>query len=480
MLFEAKRRATDDASAMESENLGNYNETAGTEKEERSRKRSQSITTKGGYFVDMLRLFHPTTPHLFTNWCSPTGARQTNYGCRLDYILADLCLALDLQLATFCYIRPDIHGSDHCPVAIDLDVVSIPATKCPSLCSKFYPQFSGKQLKLASFLVKESADKILGRNSSVSGLSCDFDDSVALSALKCNEENNDILKRKSNADAVKLKNKKSSTKNKLKKNENKKNKGIQMSIKSFVEEKYHETPWCNEVCGSELEGIVDIDSYYEPNDSMFTVFYENDVSSAQLLENVCNLPKNCPESLSKESDQFHKAAPHATSSGETSPIDFSSRPPLTSFTCHQSAYQSNATSFFPTLKTTPHTNQTFNAISASKTTATTTAATATANTATATTATATATATTAASTTVTATTDATFSCTTTSNNKSTWKQLLKGPPEAPLCAGHREACLLRVVKKEGSNLGRSFWVCRKPPGHRGDPQASCNTFVWLN
>ena len=42
-----------------------------------------------------------------------TGARKTNYGTRLDYILVTEALA---ALADWCEIKPDFIGSDHCPV----------------------------------------------------------------------------------------------------------------------------------------------------------------------------------------------------------------------------------------------------------------------------------------------------------------------------------------------------------------------------
>ena len=42
-----------------------------------------------------------------------TGARKTNYGTRLDYILVTDALA---SLAEWCEIRPEFVGSDHCPV----------------------------------------------------------------------------------------------------------------------------------------------------------------------------------------------------------------------------------------------------------------------------------------------------------------------------------------------------------------------------
>lgn len=66
------------------------------------------------------------------------------------------------------------------------------------------------------------------------------------------------------------------------------------------------------------------------------------------------------------------------------------------------------------------------------------------------------------------------------NQSNAWKNLLKGPPLAPLCKGHGEQCVLRTVKKPGPNLGRQFFVCPRPEGHSSDPNARCNFFQWVN
>lgn len=61
-----------------------------------------------------------------------------------------------------------------------------------------------------------------------------------------------------------------------------------------------------------------------------------------------------------------------------------------------------------------------------------------------------------------------------------WKQLLKGPPTAPLCKGHNEQCVLRTVKKDGPNKGKQFFVCNRPEGHSSNPNARCDFFVWVD
>ncbi|KAJ4962717.1 hypothetical protein NE237_022656 [Protea cynaroides] len=50
----------------------------------------------------------------------------------------------------------------------------------------------------------------------------------------------------------------------------------------------------------------------------------------------------------------------------------------------------------------------------------------------------------------------------------------------PLCKGHKEPCVARVVKKAGPNLGRSFYVCARAEGPPSNPEARCDYFKWAN
>ncbi|XP_074873551.1 DNA-(apurinic or apyrimidinic site) endonuclease 2 [Carettochelys insculpta] len=105
-----------------------------------------------GLFVDTFRLLHPHQPYAFTCWRSDTGARLTNHGTRLDYVLADRALALaELRDAR---ILPEVLGSDHCPVLAELGATFLPAPLCPPLCTRHMPEFAGTQQKLSRFLVR--------------------------------------------------------------------------------------------------------------------------------------------------------------------------------------------------------------------------------------------------------------------------------------------------------------------------------------
>lgn len=67
-------------------------------------------------FVDSFREFN-TEPGQYTWWSYRAGARPKNIGWRLDYFLVSEDLRPRLKKA---FIQPEIMGSDHCPVGIEL------------------------------------------------------------------------------------------------------------------------------------------------------------------------------------------------------------------------------------------------------------------------------------------------------------------------------------------------------------------------
>jgi exodeoxyribonuclease-3 len=67
-------------------------------------------------FVDTFRLLNPAT-RKYSWWSYRAGARERNVGWRIDYFLASRALAARCHTAD---ILNDIHGSDHCPVLLEL------------------------------------------------------------------------------------------------------------------------------------------------------------------------------------------------------------------------------------------------------------------------------------------------------------------------------------------------------------------------
>jgi len=70
-------------------------------------------------FVDSLRFLHPEATDQFTWWSHFGGARERNVGWRIDYVMVHESLK---ELVKHARIHPDVLGSDHCPVSIDLAI----------------------------------------------------------------------------------------------------------------------------------------------------------------------------------------------------------------------------------------------------------------------------------------------------------------------------------------------------------------------
>ena len=68
-------------------------------------------------FVDVFRHFDPS-PGRYTWWTYRGDARERNIGWRLDYWGASHTLRPHLKA---CHIQPEVMGSDHCPVWLEVD-----------------------------------------------------------------------------------------------------------------------------------------------------------------------------------------------------------------------------------------------------------------------------------------------------------------------------------------------------------------------
>ncbi len=68
-------------------------------------------------FVDTFRHKNPDTV-AYSWWSYRAGAREKNIGWRIDYVLTSKTL---IDKVKHAFIRPDITGSDHCPVGIDIE-----------------------------------------------------------------------------------------------------------------------------------------------------------------------------------------------------------------------------------------------------------------------------------------------------------------------------------------------------------------------
>jgi len=69
-------------------------------------------------FIDTLRIFNQEAEQ-YTWWSPWGGARERNVGWRIDYCFASEQLEERIENAA---IHPEISGSDHCPVSVDVSI----------------------------------------------------------------------------------------------------------------------------------------------------------------------------------------------------------------------------------------------------------------------------------------------------------------------------------------------------------------------
>ena len=70
-------------------------------------------------WIDTFRRLHPDAPGHYSWWSQRSGARARNVGWRIDYVFASPGAMKHVKEA---FIWPEVRGSDHCPVGVDLDL----------------------------------------------------------------------------------------------------------------------------------------------------------------------------------------------------------------------------------------------------------------------------------------------------------------------------------------------------------------------
>lgn len=68
-------------------------------------------------YVDTFRHFYPKKAGAYTYWDMKSAARERNVGWRIDYFFVSADLLPRLKGAS---IMPEVYGSDHCPLYLDL------------------------------------------------------------------------------------------------------------------------------------------------------------------------------------------------------------------------------------------------------------------------------------------------------------------------------------------------------------------------
>lgn len=326
-----------------------------------SKYQGDSSHQKAKHFVDTFRFFHPHQENAFTCWSTVTGARQTNYGTRIDYIVSDVKLCQ--EEFEDCEILQDFEGSDHCPVSALMKGHSIASDKLPGICTKFMPEFLGKQQKLSVFFKKDV--KVSGSNRVEQNCGSQENLNSFKPQNLLGKRNIGMSKFGPPAKKSKMQQKTSSKKN--------------ASITTY----FKRTP----------PGIQSLESDICQTDS------QEQLSSAGGVIDSMRRP---------QLDDGNTCRDMTHSSVDVSSISSSS------LSCKDKSVDTKCISVM-------------------------------------------------------------------SNKKaaSSWRDIFKGPPPAPLCKGHKEPCVLRTVKKVGPNLGKQFYVCNKPEGHKSNPEARCGHFEWV-
>ncbi len=70
-------------------------------------------------FTDTFRYLHPDQHDAYSWWSYMGRAREKNVGWRIDYFLVSNRIADKIRTAE---IYPNVYGSDHCPVGIEIDL----------------------------------------------------------------------------------------------------------------------------------------------------------------------------------------------------------------------------------------------------------------------------------------------------------------------------------------------------------------------
>ncbi len=83
---------------------------------QQERDKMTALLSRG--FVDSFRCLHPDERDRYSWWSYMHNAREHNVGWRIDYFLVSRRAADRIRVADIC---PDVLGSDHCPVVLEMD-----------------------------------------------------------------------------------------------------------------------------------------------------------------------------------------------------------------------------------------------------------------------------------------------------------------------------------------------------------------------
>ena len=70
-------------------------------------------------FTDTFRYLYPDKVDSYSWWSYMGRAREKNVGWRIDYFITSKDIEKNIKEAT---IYPEIYGSDHCPVGLEIKI----------------------------------------------------------------------------------------------------------------------------------------------------------------------------------------------------------------------------------------------------------------------------------------------------------------------------------------------------------------------
>ena len=82
-------------------------------------ERGKMTALLGAGFADTFRRLYPERRDAYSWWSFRASARANNVGWRIDYFIVSERLMPKVREAT---IHPEVFGSDHCPVGLEIDV----------------------------------------------------------------------------------------------------------------------------------------------------------------------------------------------------------------------------------------------------------------------------------------------------------------------------------------------------------------------
>ena len=82
-------------------------------------ERGKMTNLLGAGFTDTYRKLYPDKTDAYTWWSYMANARERNIGWRIDYFIISDRISDKIKEA---YIYPEIMGSDHCPVGLEIEI----------------------------------------------------------------------------------------------------------------------------------------------------------------------------------------------------------------------------------------------------------------------------------------------------------------------------------------------------------------------